>query len=673
MKKIACSLLCLATLAGCLEDDRNYNMVDDSFAFTARQTLIPASLHTGSCLVGVAKNGKGLTAASATVSAALGDVAFSLQMYNTKNKTDYTALPEGAFTLSETVLDYGESDVVKEVRVSWDPVAMAAAVEAAPDGIIPLILSSDDLMVNGERRLLLIKPVRTAVSVTQKQQVRTIDRKSVEKDKQGRQPKLQETVTLDLVADNAITGVGMEFPVAIDNSLIAEFNKDQETPFEAAPEGLVTLTAPKVSIPEGGQGATFQFVLDKSLLMENGKLVPFPDYVVPVRLDKDQVKATRKGEAFDLKALAFGNMVTYVTVRYHKSTGDVVVTREWGRYSTKDAAWSGYISGFTANADRNVTLDGEYIYIAETNKTKNLWAISTENPAAAKKLPVGTVREEGTFYLSCPRVIPNDNAAVNGGKPVLVVSNMSEGEPTLYVYDKGVTADPTPVTLNTYGAGRRLGDTFTWFGSFQKGMLLFKDFNTAQGTVTFKLNGTLPAKLNLMGRLVAPPVSGAGAYFPYPDNLNAGICSVRGNTSAENKVAWFCTGTKDLWTLESAFDTPHLEQMAEEYTDAAFRFFEFNEKRYVAHTRQAGSTAGYFYVVEGKAGEAWDAILRRRDVIYQAAIQNDSDQENLLEEPSPLPSGHSGMDLDVFVGEEEVLIAVVKQNVGLSLFKMKVD
>ena len=112
-------------------------------------------------------------------------------MYNSKNKTDYTVLPEGTFTLSETVLSYGADDVVKEVAVNWDPVAMAAAVAAHPDGVIPLILSSDDLTVNGERRFLLIKPVLTTVSVTQKQQSRTVDRKSVEKDKQGRHQEVE--------------------------------------------------------------------------------------------------------------------------------------------------------------------------------------------------------------------------------------------------------------------------------------------------------------------------------------------------------------------------------------------------------------------------------------------------------------------------------------------------
>ena len=57
MKRIALYLLSLAALAGCIRDDRDNFMVEDSFSLTARQSLLQTSVHTGACSVGIAKNG----------------------------------------------------------------------------------------------------------------------------------------------------------------------------------------------------------------------------------------------------------------------------------------------------------------------------------------------------------------------------------------------------------------------------------------------------------------------------------------------------------------------------------------------------------------------------------------------------------------------------------------
>ena len=155
----------------------------------------------------------------------------------------------------------------------------------------------------------------------------------------------------------------MTFPVVIDNSLIADFNAMQEEDvYVQAPEGLVTLNQNAVTVAEGAVGSTFRLTLDKSKLLNAGVLEEFPSYVIPVRVDKSGLQATLNGEAFDLRGLDYGNLVTYIAVTYKPTVAGVTITREWGKYSTADAAWSDYISGYTAGADRNVTLDDEYIY-----------------------------------------------------------------------------------------------------------------------------------------------------------------------------------------------------------------------------------------------------------------------------------------------------------------------
>ena len=81
---------------------------------------------------------------------------------------------------------------------------------------------------------------------------------------------------------------------------------------------------------------------------------------------------------------------------------------------------------------------------------------------------------------------------------------------------------------------------------------------------------------------------------------------------------------------------------------------------------------GRLFVLEGKATDRWEDIVRTRNVIYHAAIQNAFEGEGEVE-PSPRSSGHNGMDLTAREIGGEVYIAVVKQNVGLSLFKMSVN
>lgn len=666
MKKTFFYILSLLVLSGCIRDDRNYQMVDDSFSFTARQTLLQTSVHTGSCPVGIAKNGKGQTAAAVTVSTTGAACAEALAKYNEENGTAFSALPESAYTLSDTRIAYDVEEVVKDLTVSWDPAALAEQIGDSPDYVIPVLVQSSDLTVNPEKNFVLIQVLRSSLSVTQTGLERTVTSKNVEPDPQGHQPVLQETVTLDLESNNAIKNVGIEFPVLIDNALIPAYNETAEKPAQAAPEGLVKILTPVVSIPESGKSATFKVEIDKSVLLgPDGKLKEFPDYVAPVRVDKDGVRASRKGEDFALRGLDFGNLVTYIGIHYKKSTGSVVITREWGKFSTADASWNAYFGG-TAGSDRNVAIDDDYIYVAETNKTKNLWAISVTNPSQVRKVPVGTVKDDGIFYLSCPRMLKNSDASINGGKDVLAVSNMAEGDPTLYVYDRGTNEDPSVLNMTTW-ASRRLGDTFTAWGSLQEGTLFFKDFNSAQGTVTFLLSGKTSGTLYLRGRVVAPPATGAGAYFPFPENVNAGPCTTRGG-----KDSWMCYASKDLYSLEGADNNPTLNPLSGYYTDAAFRFIEFNGKRYIAYSRQVSSTDGRLIVIEGQAGESWESILERRSVVYQAAIQENAEMQEDYNE-SPCSSGNSGMDLDARQVGGDVYIAVVKQNVGLSLFKMTVE
>ena len=172
----------------------------------------------------------------------------------------------------------------------------------------------------------------------------------------------------------------------------------------------------------------------------------------------------------------------------------------------------------------------------------------------------------------------------------------------------------------------------------------------------------------LMGRLAAPAVTGAAAYFPFPDDINNGIISVRGGESS-----WLVTASKNLKTLEGADNNATLTELDPQWANSSFRYFTLAGKRYVAVARQDSSAAGRLIVLEGEEGIGWGQIVTGGKVVYEAAIQNDTENEALDETPSARFSGNSGMDLDVYRQGEDVYIAVIKQNVGLSLFRVSND
>ena len=661
MKKTIIWLAAVLLLTGCIRDERDNFMVPDSFGINADDLLQETSVHTGNYVLGISKSGKGQ--ASGKVSISLAETA--LPDYNEAHETDFKAVLPSLVSFDQEMLDFSVEDGTRTFTISWDPELMAQFIAEDTRYVIPLRIQSQDLTVNEGRELVLLHLNRSGVSVPQTNVSRVVEAKDVEPGPGGEQPELQETLILDVNLKPNVKYLGLSFPVCVDNSLIDSYNEAHQTSYVPAPDGLVTLLDNEAVIEEGAIGGNFRVLLDKSVLMKDGKLGEFPDYLIPVRLQREKLTASLNGEDFDLKGLSYGNLVTYISFSYYAPPPGLSVIRMWGKYSTETASWSDYLGDFTAGADRNVALDDNYIYIAETNTSKNLWAISLQDPGIYKRLPVGTVADEGIFYLSCPRIIPNTSADINGGKDVLAVSNMNAGDPKLYVYADGIDADPRVINMSTW-ASRRLGDTFTFWGSMQGGILFFKDFSSPDGTVSFKLNGL--NAMWLVGRIVAPAAAGAGAYFPFPDNINQGVSSVRGG-----ETAWLTTASKDLYTLEGVDKEPTLAELSGYFADTAFRFFEFDGKRYIAYTRQVSPSDGRLFILEGEAGQSWSGMLEERNVIYQAAIQNDTEQEGLDDTPSPKASGNSGMDLDVRIAGNEVYIAVVKQNVGLSLFRMSVN
>ena len=388
----------------------------------------------------------------------------------------------------------------------------------------------------------------------------------------------------------------------------------------------------------------------------------------------------------DLRILRTDTKAPVQTLHLVQLPAGVAVERVWGKFSTADASWNAYLEGFNTNSDRNVTMDDKYIYIAEAKPgVKNIWALDIKDGSVHGKLPAGTIENVGTFPVCCPRVM---NLGV---EPVLVVSNMTENAGStstplyLYVYENGVEQDPTPVQLQ-YGSGR-MGDTFSFWGAnatnssdgqgLTKGMLYF-DNTDGDGVRIWKTTwtkGSLPKTAAVQVRYGFDNGSKAvGAFWTYPGYKDAGIWGGRGSSDSPVKSVYggVKDGAPNLWgaagdQLSNTECTPIASGYYNNVT--CYQFFTFHGKRYIAYAKQVGSKDGRLIILEGAETDEWNTIIDTRKITYQAAIQEDKENADEYNE-SPMASGHSGMDLCIREVDGGINIVVLKQNVGLSLFRL---
>lgn len=675
---LASIILCVS---GCLKDDRLNFMVDDSFGLTARSAVVEASIHPGSCSVGIAKNGIGSSAAAVDIISGQADDKAALEAYNSANGTAYRALPAYLYELSDTRLEYSEKEVVKEVSISWDAKLVAQAMGDKDDLVIPLCISSGKLDVNKDHSFLMVHLNRSTLAVEQTSQVRSIEGRAVEADESGNQPELKETITLDLSLDHAIKNVGMTLPVAIDNSLIAAFNQKEEDEWVAAPEGLVTIAAGEVSIPEGSGSATFQITLDKGKLpFKDGKLQMFPNYVVPVAVNANSLKATLSGQDFDLKGLGLGNMVTYVCVSYAMN-GITVIVREWGKYS-QGTAWYSELEGFAAGADRTIAMDDNYVYIAHSSGNAGIYALNRSNGSFAKKLDVSPT-EGGicTHPVSCVRMIKNEN-----GPDILLFSSLKvENNEHVYLYAYVNGTDAAPVRImdflhdNKGGADdwRRYGDRFTVEGTWQSGKLWFLTWHDgAYGKMLgFHIeNGVIVNPEDPEDYFIANDKAGIKDVIRYPGWNNFLVTrNGRGNIYSVG-----APGANNWIALND------VEEIAGLSLSYGYNFFDFHGENYIAFMQLDGENAvrGKLVVIDDKSespAEFPDQLkwyLENRNPgegedlpegIRMFPIQDAED----FEAKSSITAGHSVGDCTVRYINGSTYIAVLMQGCGLSLFQIQ--
>ena len=387
-----------------------------------------------------------------------------------------------------------------------------------------------------------------------------------------------------------------------------------------------------------------------------------------------------------------GGQILPITVKIKNADIPVTVTKLWDKISGDTAngitgSWmasltDGVVTG-NAQGDRNVAIDGENVYVAEFNNSKNIWAISIANPSIVKRLPTTSVKSEGLSdnYLSCVRSVRNTNPSYNGGKDIVIATNlMSGGNNTLYIYDNGIDAEPRVVEmLNCAG---RLGDTFTTYGDYGHCMLTFGKHN-GNGFVHFVLptTGTSTSLQNRYQITIGGENTNTQnfpAFYPIPGDITKGVYAQRG----EARAMWAEASTDEetVWSAwDTAWGTPAVKLHYGIGGDATngngfavgYNFLEFNGKRYVIYGRISSLGSCELIIREGAMSDAWTTILGLDGV---AEPKPRIFYEKIVTKNDSYLSGNSGLDVAVYKkSETEAYIAIDKQNVGLTVYKMSLE
>lgn len=444
------------------------------------------------------------------------------------------------------------------------------------------------------------------------------------------------------------------------------YTLSSDASFNEALEAVITVTGDKAAFAET------QIVLsltDQTTFPEGA--LQLPENLV-VAVGESSAQATLKIVTLpdvggDYKAVVSAKLdekeLGTVTVNFTKDP-ELRFERVWGLYnSAAEANWFANIkdgsAGMAATTDRNITMDDDYIYLAKSSSYPQIFAIDRTDPSKVKKLDITDIAG-GTHAISCVRVVKNTDAAVNGGKDILLVSNLKgDYELKVYAYLNGIDAAPTQVLIwqwdNWANAScwRRYGDKFTVTGTWQAGALWFHGWNDGK-SLYFPLNGGVD-KPNEVSHVIDATASSIKDIAVYPGQESTIL------VTSYNKAA-FWTKSSDKngnnWILWTEGDL--MPSLKNSY---GYKFFNFNGKKYIAYTLVESEKKGRVQIMEDNG--AFKTSLEAKAGLLEAPLQNAND----FSAESPAAGGNNG-DCAVRIIGEEVFIAAMHTDVGLSLFKM---
>ena len=354
----------------------------------------------------------------------------------------------------------------------------------------------------------------------------------------------------------------------------------------------------------------------------------------------------------------------------------VKVEKLWEKLSTADANWMAAFGG-TPGTDFNIAIDDKNVYVPEFGGSKKLWAIDIATGETVKEVNTTTVESkgfDGSIFLSCARVVKK-----NDGTPVLMASNLfQDGDsdnPTgrLYVWENGIDAAPAVKTLQSWGAGRRLGDTWTTYGNYEDCWMIMGT-QTGNGFVTFRV--PTGNQSYLISRL-AIETTDFCSYYPFPGEITKGMFTWRGGNHDDGLA--YRNRLMTVNSTETAIKTEgaHTSELSklgtwmgnyENNNGSGFNYIEFNGKRYVIWVINMADGKTFDIVIkEGDAATPWQTIIDTKAADITAA-GGFAFRESLG--GGQAVTWKQGTDCAVWNNGDEVYIAVNKVNVGIAVYKL---
>lgn len=333
----------------------------------------------------------------------------------------------------------------------------------------------------------------------------------------------------------------------------------------------------------------------------------------------------------------------------------VDVTRVWGYYGESATAWSNSLVSSLDNNDRNLAMDDQYIYIPETNTSGNIHKFKISDGSYVGTLQIIDDLRTGTHYTSCVRMAKNTDPAINGGKDVLVVSNLAlSGETLVFAaYENGTDQAPVKIWSAKNGNGRRFGDKFTIYGEYSNAKYWVRTYQ-GDDTMTayaWPSNGWTWLEASRMDTSNDKGNIGEIAWYPG----NNSYCMISTNSTVGAHLMSGSTEVKAYPSLAKSF---------------GFNFFEVGDNKFVAWVSlKNGNDLPRLQIVQSDAStldkmeETFDNLATR--LVYEAPLQNANDMNT-----AGVGGGNTVCDCCVREINGEIYIAAMAQKAGLSVFKV---
>ena len=654
----------ITTVASCV-DDRNNFLPDDSFGFNnkAGENVLTLPIYGGSHNITVIKSGKGLNEGVVNITTSNTD----LKHYNEQYGVDYFPLPsnQDLYSFSTESIAFGTEDVTKSFTVTWDVAKVAEFMEKEPGNkyCIPVSLRSDNLEVNEGREVFILHLVTSTVTAEQTILSRTYEWES--------EP-TAETMDITVRIDKAIPGIDLTLDYEVDESLVAAYNSHNRTNYALAPEGLVTFGADPV-IKAGEGYALFPVTINTDAIAVDTEVE-----VNGVKVTKKLVKRDWDGYVVPLKisgmsvdGVKVNNALTYIVVKGLEPIPPQLFNYLWGVYATSSTTpWQ---STFGVSDCRNITMDDQYIYIPQSAADAPVFkAVSITDPSIVKNVNVEGVAG-GTHTLSCARMVPNTDPAINGGKDILLATNLTLGDGShlhYYAWLNGIDNAPTKFMVDD--SGRRMGDKFIVLGSWKNGEVYAKDYNTGNIVRNAMVEtgvGEWPGADGLAyarGRYdysasVLDAAGCIGSAYVYPGTPKAGSDIVPGFlVTSTSSGHWLSNTTGNVFasTADLGLGMTH-----------GYNFFTDDKTgaKYVAYMSiTPDQTQSSVKVISDFNGtyEGLKGVLQKQKLVFEAPLQDSIDPTVV----SACPSTHSTGDCVVRTVGSKTYMVAMHQNVGLAVY-----